>query len=384
MRHAARQPRDDPAPEREDLDAKAAQVLGGMAGLVTRAQALMARCPDPQTVPLVRQFIVETISTALHVEELRGELARYAEACEGYDHIFEQGRAFERAQAAKAAVPGPRHRRSSASRRPGEGQVALFAVKLQGIALVAFGALKPLLPHLKHAGTAVKGAAHAHRMVTAALTALTVPAAAAAVYVVAPAVMHHAPAAAAVPSASVPGWRTSAVPIPSSMPVFPAVVHPKAKHAAKGKTLSALGLPVPSYSGPGQSFSSVPSSPSPPASSAPSGPATLDLGGVTSLTLTSAVPQATVTLTASGSGWVSWKVTTTGGDLDFSPSHGVLQAGQSVTVTVSLDASQDGLGQQGFSIGGQSVMVSLPLPVQVPVVLPTGAASPVVSAVPSL
>jgi len=99
--------------------------------------------------------------------------------------------------------------------------------------------------------------------------------------------------------------------------------------------------------------------------------------GTTSLDL-SAVPQATVTLTASGSGWVSWSVTTTGTDLDFSKTSGVLAAGQSYQLTVSLDPSQDGLTAQTFEVNGTQITVGLPLP------LPAVSPDPVVSDLPSL
>jgi hypothetical protein len=89
----------------------------------------------------------------------------------------------------------------------------------------------------------------------------------------------------------------------------------------------------------------------------------------------SLTPQATFTISATGSGWASWHISTSGTDLDFSPAHGVLQAGQSVQVTVSLDPSQDGLTSQAFTVDGQTVTVNLPLPAPVPSV----SASPVVS-----
>ena len=388
MRSAARQPADDPAPERADLDARAAELLSGQMDLVSRAQALIARCPDPGSASLLRQLLVETVNAGIHAEELRGELARYAAANGGLDRAFAAGRAYERALAAKAAVPGPRHRRNS--RQPGQGQVALFAVKLQGIAVAAVVALKPLLPHLRHAGTALKHSAAAKALKLSWIAAHPAAATAGGVTVVSLAAAaafvpsHPVPARAATAgtSASVPGWHTSAVPIPSSVPAFPAAVHPKAKHAARGKTLSATGLPVPVYPGPAPSSSPVPSSP---ASSAPSGPATLTIG-TTSLTLTSAVPQAAFTVSASGGGWVSWKVDTAGSDLEFSPDHGVLQAGQQVTVTVSLApaSSLDALTMQVFDVNGQSVTVSLPSPAAVPTVLPTGAASAIPSVLPSL
>src|SRR5580700_3006602 len=101
MRSAARKPRDDPAPERPDLDRKAAAALDGHLALIASAQALMARCPDPQTAILLRQLIVETISTGLHLEELRGQMKAYGEVNETLEVAFQAGRAYEQARAAK-------------------------------------------------------------------------------------------------------------------------------------------------------------------------------------------------------------------------------------------------------------------------------------------
>jgi hypothetical protein len=89
-------------------------------------------------------------------------------------------------------------------------------------------------------------------------------------------------------------------------------------------------------------------------------------------------PQAAITLSASGAGWVSWRISTTGPDLDFSATHGVLQAGQSVVLTVSVDPAQslDGNTQQAFEINGQQVTVALP-PL-VPAAVPSVSISPLV------
>ena len=406
MRGAARQPVEEPPPERADLEAKADRVLDGHRVVEAEIRAVSAEirdalrrlpaaaCDQGLAVLLAERLILVAerqkllaagaFDSGVHLEEARGEMARYTDANEGLDHVFEQGRAYERELAAKAAVTGPRHRRVPAPRRRDiPGQAALFSVK--GIAIAALVALKPLVPHLRHAGTAVKGAAGAHRIITAA-TAATLSTAGGAALITGAIVLTPSPgahgAAAAGTSASVPGWHTSAVPIPSSRPIFPAVVHPKAKHAARGKTLSALGLPVSSYSGPAPSSSPAPSSASPSASPAPAGPATLTVS-TTAIDLSGGGP-ATVTVSASGSGWASWSVSTTGTDLRFSPSRGVLEAGEQATITVSLAPSPDSLTSQTFSIAGQQVTVSLPLPVSVPSVLPTGAASPVASVVPSL
>ena len=154
MRHAARQPKEDPAPERADLDAKAVQVLDGQAELIARATAMLDRCPDPA---LLRQLINETIGWSDHTEEMRAELARYAAANAGGESWFAQGRAYERslqAAAVKAAVPG-QHRRAG-KRMPGPGQLALVVMdKARALVLPAaaasWAALKVLGKHARHA-----------------------------------------------------------------------------------------------------------------------------------------------------------------------------------------------------------------------------------------
>ena len=101
---------------------------------------------------------------------------------------------------------------------------------------------------------------------------------------------------------------------------------------------------------------------------------------MTGIDLSSGTPQQ-VTLTATGGGWMSWSVTTTGTDLDFSPSSGVLRAGESVTVTVSVDRGpgSDRNAQQVFSVGGSQVTVTLPAPPP-PVVDPSPAPTDAVTA----
>ena len=109
----------------------------------------------------------------------------------------------------------------------------------------------------------------------------------------------------------------------------------------------------------------------------------------TALNLTSLTSE-TITLSATGTGWVPWKVDTwdaaTGvnqADLDFSATHGVLQAGESAEVTVTIDPAQalDGDTQEVFTIGGVSVTATLPAIVQA--VVPTVAPSILPSVVPS-
>ena len=367
MRHAAREPAEDPVPERADIDKGLAGIIGRLGSLVTRATPLLTRCPDAESAPLLRQNVMETVNLQRHVEELRSEAARLTAALEGDDTRYRKGWAdclkAAAEQAAKAAVPGPRQSRRASHRQPSAGQRALFSVP----AIVAAAIV------------AVRTLGRAHRL-AAALAAVTIPFAAGAGTYAAlqPGVTSTASPPAA--SAPVPGWHTSATPVPSQS--LAALTKPK--HAARGKRLLASAvLPVPSSYVP----ASDPSSSSPPSSAAPVvsasvGPATLSVSAAT-LDL-SLVPQATFTVTASGSGWASWRVSTSGTDLDFSQSSGVLQAGQSVTVTVSLASALDGLAQQSFTIAGQTIAVTLPLPVPVPSVVPSVVPSIVPSVLPSL
>jgi hypothetical protein len=277
-----------------------------------------------------------------------------------------------------SAVPdAPRHRhrkgRVPRPRAPGEHPL-LNSVKGYAPVAAFLALLKRAAPHLRHLGhavTAAKGAAHAHR-IAAALTAVTLAGAGAGAgaELIQIGTAQSPYGASAGPGASVPGWHTSATPIPSSSPIALAVTHPKAKHGSKeGKTLLYATAPPP-YSAAAQDPASTPAGAS--ASSAASvaaGPAVLSVG-TDAIDLTN-VTSATVTLTASGSGWVSWHITTSGTDLDFSATHGVLQAGQSVQVTVSLDPSQDGLSSQTFEIAGQQVTVTLPGPAPDPSATPS-------------
>jgi hypothetical protein len=264
-----------------------------------------------------------------------------------------------------AAVPEPRHRHrkgTARQRAPGEGQLRLFRVP--SLVLVAFAALR--------------GAVRAHR-IAAALTAVTLGAPLAAGSAV---IIHSATAQGAyggqgpAPAASI----EAAVPVelPSSSPAALLLTKPKARHGSKeGKTLLfGAVLPPPWSPAPGSSPASASPSASPSVSAAV-GPAVLSVGA-TSLDLSNPLdPQASITLSASGSGWVSWRVDTTGYDLDFSATHGVLQAGQSYVLAVSVDPAQalDGNTSQTFSIGGQQVTVNLPLPVPASSVSPLPAAS---------
>ncbi len=366
MHSAASQPAEDPAPERAELDARAQAVLDGQMELVSRATALLGGCPD---AVLLRQLITETIAAGLHCEELRTDMARYVATASAVDAAWADG--WSAREAAMKEDARPKVTRQG-HRAPGKWTQNPI---LRSIKVVAFGAL---------VWSGLRYAFRAHR-IAAALTAVTLPVAVGAGTYVAlqPGTASSLPAASAPnPAASV----EAAAPLPSSS-LAGSVRH--ARKAAKGggrRLLNGSGVPVSwiSMNSPQQSSSSSSSS----SSSAPSvqasvsvGPAQLSLGGITSLDLSNPLdPQVTFTITASGGGWASWRISTAGTDLDFSPSSGVLQAGGSVTVTVSLAPSLDNLTQQTFTVAGQQVTVALPLPV--PVVLP----SPVVSAsvIPSL
>jgi hypothetical protein len=271
-----------------------------------------------------------------------------------------------------AAIPEPRrarHRKGGTrqARAPGERPL-MFPVP--AVVLVAFAALKKTAPHLGHA--ALHPAAWKLTGLKAAAAAVAVPAAGAlvvgAVVISSPAGPHSPDGAGA--GSSVPGWHTSAVPIvlPSSPAIALLATHPKAKHAARGKGLlyaSGASLPPP-YVSPAVQPSPSSAGPSASAAASAAGPAVL-ASLPSALDLSGGAP-ATLTLTATGSGWLSWRVETSGVDLTFSPDHGILTAGSSVTVTVSVDAAQasDGNAKQTFSIDGQTITVSLPAPVPVP------------------
>ena len=362
-------PAEEPAPVRADLDARARAVLDAQMEFVSRATAMLGRCPDET---LLRQLITETIAGGLHCEELRSDMARFVVAASAVDDAWADGwRAREDAmqEDAKAAVPGPRQSRRASHRQPGAGQRALFSV-----------------PAIVAAAIVAVRVGRAHRL-AAALAAVTIPfAAGAGTYA---ALQPGVTGTASPPAASAPNPAASivaAAPVPSQS--LAALTKPKAKHAARGKTLlSASSLPVPYLPVTEPSSSSPSSSPPSVQVSVQAGPAVLTVS-TSSLDLSGGVSQ-TFTITASGGGFASWHVDSTGPDLDFSPSSGVLEAGESATVTVSVDAAQalDGNLSATFSISTgpgsvvQSVTVSLPpLP---PLPVPSAVASAVPSVVPS-
>ena len=306
---------------------------------------------------------------------LRAQLARVtAERDQLQQHLdarAELDRALMMAAAAPAAdgtgpiarVQGPR---AAARRIPRE---ARWLKVVPGFVLAAGIGLK----------AALKAAwVHPAATAAAAATGTGVAVLAAVVAVVPGANAHEHPPAAA----SIPGWHTTATPIPSTGPSIAAFVStPKLpKLDAKSGAASPSSLPPFTYYAPPPSSppsaAAAQSPPSAPAASA-AVPATLQVS-TTAIDLSSGLP-ATITLSATGTaGWVSWRISTRDpqtqarqADLDFSPSHGVLQAGEIVTVTISLDTTQDGAVQEVFSIAGQQVTATLPAPV--PVSSPTGA-----------
>jgi hypothetical protein len=348
-------------PEPPDL----AELRRRFAALTARAEAELAQSPGDRhltALTICLRAAVTQLSRATF-DSLRVAGSLRQARIDGYDEGY--------AAASRQRVPRARH---AATRNPLLNVVRVLVPVAGGAALVLRRSLG------RHPAVAAAKASLTAHKIAAATTSLVAAGGTAAVLTVSglgPNVT--LPWTAASPQASVPGWHTSAVPFPSSSPVAD-LTKPKARHDSDGKhLLAAAGVPAPSWTSapyPAPSSSSPPSSA--PASTAPAGPAVLTVGA-TSLDL-SAVPQAVVTLTATGAGWVSWSVTTTGTDLDFSKKSGVLAAGQSYQLTVSLDPSQDGLTAQTFEIAGAQVTVTLPLPVPVPTVSP----DPVVSDLPSL
>ena len=273
-------------------------------------------------------------------------------------------RGFERGLAA-ARAPGQRKGRHASASLP---QRALRIVT--GIA-GALG-LTGVLRHLLAASPAVKGA------VAVSLTAVTLTAGAVAVIPGAsiPLPFGASPAGTPAPAASI----EAAVPIapPSSVRLIRAMSSPGAKPRLEAKASGATVPDVPPscYCAPPAEGPAPPSQPSQP--SAQSDPVTLLPISTSALDLT-VDPSGTVTLTASsgGEGWVTWSVDAGGTDLDFSKTSGVLAAGQSYALTVSLDPSQDGNLSQVFTVNGQQVTVTLPaLPAVVPSPAPSATAPP--------
>jgi hypothetical protein len=257
---------------------------------------------------------------------------------------YQRGRADERA--AGARVPGQRARHAS--------QRSWMPRLVQGI--IPAGSL----------GAALRGSLRhswvAHHAVAATMAgAGTVAVLTAAVTLAPPSVTHvfsGGTAGAPNPAASI----ESAVPIPSpSSPLrlVAGVTHPRPRLDADS---SGAVTPVPWYAYNPPAASGAPSQ-QPPAAAPPAGPAVLEVSApAAGLSLTTSLTSATVTLSATGSGWVAWHVDAGGPDLDFSADHGVLAAGQSYQLVVTVDPAQatDGNTAQTFSVNGTQVTAALP------------------------
>ena len=333
MRGAAPQPRDDPAPERPDLEARVAQVCASHQAVIGEIRAglklLAASQCDPQIAAVLadrlRLAAAGAFDSGVHMEEMRCALAEFTAANKGNDRLFDAGRAFERARIARESIPGPRHRRGYAAREPGEGQRALFSVKALVPVAAAFWAARKAIPaHVK----------------LAAFTTTVLAGAGGAAFVVAPAVTHSAPGPVPGSAASLPGWHTSASPFPSSSQIALTLTKPKPKHAAKGKELlSASGVPAP-LAGP-QTGSGASASPSSPAVQV-SGTLAVTSGNTQlSLGLDGITYSGSVTVMAQG-GDVKWGATSNSPDVTVSTPDGlsgVLGDGSAVTFTISVDPS---------------------------------------------
>ena len=333
---------------------------------------------EPGLIKRLRAQIAQLTAEKEAVAAERDELRQHAEAQEELLDQVWMASAFQQAagdeqtgphrpvdQTGPHPVPAPR--RAPSHRTPPKDRW----LKLVTAILVLAGALKVAVkasgPALAHPLRSL-AAASIPAKVTAAIGVTTLAVAGAATV---PAV-HGAVAQAlgAQPAASAPAdGIVSATPITDPSSPLPSTV-PIADILTKPKTSAISSLPfVPEpYSSP---YVNVPPAynPAPPSQGqgtqqpppSPSGRPVIQLDA-TAIDLTGA-SSATVTITATGNtGWTSWHVDAGGSDLDFSSTHGVLQAGQSYTLTISLDATQDGGTQQTFDVNGQQVTVSLPLP----------------------
>jgi len=333
--------------------------IGGTAGLIAAVDAGRAEVREAQA--LLRELAAGGAVPPVEVIELSGRIAEWDRALRKAAMWADADPVLSTAPL--AAVPEPPRRRQRPGgthrQRPPGDRPLMFRVP--GIAAAAFLALK--------------GAANAHRITAAAMAATGSVALGGALVTAVPAITHPAAASPGVTYATAPAWHTSAVPLTPRQARYAAEVTRAAKRRhGHGLTSAASVLPALAP------YTPAPPSPPPSPSQPPQaqGPATLEIPA-TSVDL-SAVSQAMITLTATGDGgWVSWHVTTGGTDLDFSATRGVLQAGQSYELTVSLDAAQDGNTEQTFAVNGAEVTVYLPVPAAVPspAATPTDTATPV-------
>jgi hypothetical protein len=297
----------------------------------------------------------------LELAEAERETARaHIAAALMRDALIEEG---ERRAMARMRGQGPQPRHSRPTQSP---LLGVLKGGRAGVLVPVAAALGTVARHAAKARTALGAIPHAAALATGSVAVAAV----AATVAVLPGSPPPPPQVAiSGSSSSAPAYDATGypVPAPSSSLRFAAYTRPRTD-ANRAKAVPA-GLPLPPAMY-GDPPAAVPSAPPSPAQAPP--PAVLEMS-TTALDLTGS-PQAVITLSAtSGSGWVSWTVSADGTDLDFSATHGVLAAGESCQITVSLDPDQDGSTMETFSVDGQSVTVTLP-PLAVP--------SPVVSVSP--
>ena len=281
-------------------------------------------------------------------------------------------------------IPSPRRGSRAAHRVPKEQR---WLRVVPGFIPVALGAFRAAFKASWIAHPAATVAAGTATVATAALvtTAAVVPGAS---------LTHPWPGSPATPNPVASVYSASPITAPSSPLKLAAITGAITKPRLDADGLA--GQVPPSLAAP---YLYAPSQPSPtspsyqqPVSSQQSqqgGSATIAVS-TTSLDLSSGGGTVTLTITASGSGWAAWRIDTkdpnTGidqTDLDFSSTHGVLQGGQSATVTVTLDPSQDNAASEVFSVAGQQLTVTLPGPPPAPATGPSAQPDPLVSALPS-
>jgi RNA polymerase sigma factor (sigma-70 family) len=214
--------------------------------------------------------------------------------------------------------------------------------------------LDPVRPWLAHP---------VHAAGTAVTTAAT--AAAATVVLVSAGHAHHGPMVMLPETGGTPYYSSAPVPHPSSAPAAPSRSAAGPSALAMTSRPAVLPSPAPSKTpparrtpAPGPTARPTPRATPTPTPTLVSVQGTLTVAPL-SLTLSALVP-AHLTLTA-GDGPVSWSVSepaTLLGSVTVSPSSGTLQAGQSVTVTVSASGMVSADSELVFSPGGETVTVA--------------------------
>jgi hypothetical protein len=323
---------------------------------------------------VVRELIIETIRTAENTAALEANTAALRDAAaEGYilETALARGIAIGEARAAERMAAARRRRRGAHANPSQEG---LFPRLVPGIAL-AGAALKPLSAAVRHSWPAqhlAQAGAIAGTVATLATAAVVVPHAA----LTSP--FGAGTSAAPAPAASI--YSATPVITPSSLPVISAFTHPKANpDAAASRPLTLPPPPaVPPAQGPGgQQGGNQPSQ------DAPVVAGTLQVtGGTTDLSLGAdgLTYSGSATFTAEG-GSVRWSTVSNSPHVAVSTDQGVLQGvlqpGDSVTLTVSVDAAAQTLGgtatvhvYPGISVGVTWLALP-PLPDPAGSVLPT-------------